>query len=484
MDYEKKYNEAQKRAEAAINIAADKDLVKGVATTIFPELRESEDERITRAINNMLPFIPNEAYANNGVTKEDVLNWLEKQKEEEGYEAIPVESTLEYKLGFHAGKEARWRPTEEQVDALERTVCLSNFGCDKERRNALLSLLEQLKQGEEKQKEQPTNEEMLRTLRTEYEKGVADTITKYEQKEQKEIPLMNGDADLYFDNWIQHNDTTKRGCFEEGIRYAQRLQKESLRDFIDDFPYSDEQKEQKPVDLSKMMVHKEPYIAPVPTPMVADEQKPASTEDMPYITDEHFYEREPADSFKYKLAEYMTKNCRREEGPYGYTYAISAESILEMAEEELLKRGVVQKPAEWSKNDTAFLNEITDFFENKTVKLQHDLDMYAHWLKSLPERFVLEPKQEWDTHDKAIVNCIVCCLDGQFVPEAARKESLVWFNKHRGDFLNSPSWKPREEQMIAFRNYIDSNRVKAEANVEERCNYNAMITLFEDLKKL
>ena len=46
------------------------------------------------------------------------------------------------------------------------------------------------------------------------------------QKEQKEIPLMNGDAELYFDNWIQHNDTTKRGYFEEGIRYAQRLQKE------------------------------------------------------------------------------------------------------------------------------------------------------------------------------------------------------------------------------------------------------------------
>lgn len=33
--------------------------------------------------------------------------------------------------------------------------------------------------------------------------------------------------------------------------------------------------QQKPADLSDMMVHKEPYIAPVPTPMVADEQKPA-----------------------------------------------------------------------------------------------------------------------------------------------------------------------------------------------------------------
>ena len=42
----------------------------------------------------------------------------------------------------------------------------------------------------EKQKEQPTNEEMLRTLRAEYEKGVADTIAKYEQKEQKSVDSM------------------------------------------------------------------------------------------------------------------------------------------------------------------------------------------------------------------------------------------------------------------------------------------------------
>lgn len=37
----------------------------------------------------------------------------------------------------------------------------------------------------EKQKELPTNEEMLRTLHAEYEKGVADTIAKYEQKDQE-----------------------------------------------------------------------------------------------------------------------------------------------------------------------------------------------------------------------------------------------------------------------------------------------------------
>lgn len=47
------------------------------------------------------------------------------------------------------------------------------------------------------------------------------------QKEQKEFPLMNGDADLYFDTWRQEVPVpTFRQCFEEGMRYAQRLQKE------------------------------------------------------------------------------------------------------------------------------------------------------------------------------------------------------------------------------------------------------------------
>jgi hypothetical protein len=79
--------------------------IKAAFEFFAPELRESEDERITRAINNMLPFIPDESYANNGVTKEGVLNWLEKQKYE--YEVFePIENTLEYKAGFKAGIES------------------------------------------------------------------------------------------------------------------------------------------------------------------------------------------------------------------------------------------------------------------------------------------------------------------------------------------------------------------------------------------
>lgn len=91
------------------------------------------------------------------------------------------------------------------------------------------------------------------------------------------------------------------------------------------------------------------------------EHKQNATEDMPYIADEHFYEREPADSFKYRLAEYMTKNCKKGEGPYGYSYNISSESILQMAKEELIKRGELKepKPVELSEEDKMILDNVS-----------------------------------------------------------------------------------------------------------------------------
>lgn len=42
-------------------------------------------------------------------------------------------------------EEDHWKPSEEQMDALERTIHLSNFGLEEDRRKALVSLYEQLK---------------------------------------------------------------------------------------------------------------------------------------------------------------------------------------------------------------------------------------------------------------------------------------------------------------------------------------------------
>lgn len=82
--YEKLYNEALKRAKAAIDIAADKDLVKGVATTIFPELYESEDERIRKKCIELIKRVIPSGDSQSQESKEilDCVAYLEEQKEQ------------------------------------------------------------------------------------------------------------------------------------------------------------------------------------------------------------------------------------------------------------------------------------------------------------------------------------------------------------------------------------------------------------------
>lgn len=95
------------------------------------------------------------------------------------------------------------------------------------------------------------------------------------------------------------------------------------------------------------------------------------------------------------------------------------------------------KPAEWSEEDELMRSACIAFIKDEKFKGYERSYECIDWLKSLRP-----VKQEWNTHDKAIVNCIICCLNGQFVSEAARRQCLEWFNKHRRDFLNSASEKP------------------------------------------
>ena len=136
----------------------------------------------------------------------------------------------------------------------------------------------------------------------------------------------------------------------------------------------------------------------------------------------------------------------------------------------------LQKPVEWNEEDDALLKEIVSFFKDGTVKLQHDLDLYAVFLENKFKSLRPQSKQEWDTYDKAMVTCIVCCLDGQFVSEAARKQALEWFNKHRRDFLSSYSWKPSKEQLGAL---LEAARDKE----TDREDGNVLYQLYDQLIK-
>lgn len=85
-------------------------------------------------------------------------------------------------------------------------------------------------------------------------------------------------------------------------------------------------------------------------------------------------EQKPVDDsdFKAKLAEYMMKNRT------GYSYNISSESILQMAKEELIKRGELkeQKHA-WSEEDEQMLVRLLD-----SISIGNDYKEMRNWLLS------------------------------------------------------------------------------------------------------
>ena len=91
--YENKYKEALERAKAMIKVAANQDEAIGFANTIFPELKESEDEKVEKAIFGMVYDSDNELWSSYDVTKSDVLAWLEKQGKQK-FEMKTAEESL------------------------------------------------------------------------------------------------------------------------------------------------------------------------------------------------------------------------------------------------------------------------------------------------------------------------------------------------------------------------------------------------------
>ena len=222
--------------------------------------------------------------------------------------------------------------------------------------------------------------------------------------------------------------------------------------------------EQKLADLSEMMVHKEPYIAPVPTPMVADEQKSA----------------EP------------TGKLSREE----YLYQLLIDQLITYSDYEYLTG---KNPA-WSVEDKAFLKvaiAICNKYSHKDT---------ADWLKSLPERFNLQPKvewseedikkirseeytkgfndaafggklKEWSKEDENMAYFVNQFLEYHENADPTAKSCKKWFNNRFKSL--KPHWKPSEEQMEALK---DAVRLFKETHFE-KFHYK-IESLYEQLEKL
>ena len=84
MNYKEMYENAIKRAKAALEIAANKEEAEGYVSTIFPELKESEGEKIRKELiehckNQAKPYIDT---GNECPQIQSWIDWLEKQGEQ------------------------------------------------------------------------------------------------------------------------------------------------------------------------------------------------------------------------------------------------------------------------------------------------------------------------------------------------------------------------------------------------------------------
>ena len=92
MDYEKAYKTALEKAR---EFQKSKDgLCVLTAESIFPELKESEDERIKKALIFYLGDMPEDTELRNGVTNRDVLVWLEKQGKQKPIMNVPTREVI------------------------------------------------------------------------------------------------------------------------------------------------------------------------------------------------------------------------------------------------------------------------------------------------------------------------------------------------------------------------------------------------------
>ena len=157
MDYEKAYKEALERARK-LQENSNGMILKKWLWNIFPELKESEDEKIRKEILEYFQQFENEEL--HGVNISDWIAWLEKQSEQKPAEwseedeqnrQIINKAIYEYvgEDGITQGETGKliqwlksinnhWKPSEEQMKALEKE-CFANSNYQ------LCRLLEDLK---------------------------------------------------------------------------------------------------------------------------------------------------------------------------------------------------------------------------------------------------------------------------------------------------------------------------------------------------
>ena len=238
------YDKALERARAMYgSIPTDNAMLE----EIFPVLQRNDDYKILRLlewyIKKDIDICESISTGLSKYQREKILAYIEKQKE-----SLHIHEMSKENANSFINDDEDERIRKALIDALKtsksvgelkfilpeptREECLAYLEKQKEKgRNITANLLEDCITGVQR--------ELIEFLANNIDASWVDVIKSSDayaqrirlmvekQKEQKEIPLMGGDTDTYFDDLrITTKPLTSREWFDEGIKYAQRLQKE------------------------------------------------------------------------------------------------------------------------------------------------------------------------------------------------------------------------------------------------------------------
>ena len=140
-----------------------------------------------------------------------------------------------------------------------------------------------------------------------------------------------------------------------------------------------------------------------------------------------------------------------------------------------------KKPVEWSEEDeTGWINTMIMIEECASNHYTKDsIKLVVDWLKSLKDRVVPQPKQEWSEEDEYNKRQVCRILREAGCSQNLQDKIDSWLESIKPQ----PHWKPSNEQIGALEHFVRSIAESGFASPYDS-NTKLVYSLFNDLKKL
>lgn len=441
----------------------------------------SEDERIRTALCDIvrdMPYMETELRAH-GLTVEKTLSYLENLKEEEGYEAIPVKSTLEYKLGFKDGVDSERQKEQSTIPSRETILGiweLGNFWKENpEERGGLTQLQYIQKYWNEKCDCQKEKKSINNSTR---EKIISRATS------EKQVVLLsesNGNAEI---GWDTRSLEDAKKLLEYGIAFInERLGTKPVECIEFDNEFENQVSHLLASVLNGEYEYNEGFVKHAAQSLLGyakNEQKPAEVDEYEIIK-KHITDDVLSSEVNKRLKEcgwYVT-----DEKPAGAT--INGEPI------PTENHSVDIPLAEWSEEDEEMLRIVSnrlDKFSEWATEQGFPIDdptmkqSPIAWLKSFPERFNLQPKQDKCPEYCVRSHCLGCSIyeknkeqwpvEGEF-PYNTPADTIegeienIW-NKLSCENRFTATKEGFREVLLHFVNYVRNNAASGWSEEDEK----------------